>query len=298
MERRPAVSHKTLGYRAFNVFNTCFLLLLSILCVLPLIHVLAVSFSGKAAAAANMVDLWPVDFTVDAFKETMVNRNFLRSIQVSIVRTVIGTVLFLFFTTMTAYPLSKDSRAFKGRSVYMWFFVFTMLFSGGLVPNYILITELGLRNSIWALVLPGAVEVWSIIILLNFFRGIPKELEEAALIDGASEIVTMLKVFLPLSPPALATLSLFTMVSHWNSWFDGMIYMTDAGNYPLATLLQTIIVQLDFSKLNVDPKDIENISQRTVKAAQIFIGALPILLVYPFLQKYFVKGIVLGAVKE
>ncbi len=292
------MGYKSLGYRVFSIVNTCFLIFLSILCVLPLIHILAVSFSGKAAASANLVNLWPVDFTVDAFKETMVNKNFIRSIQVSTVRTILGTALFLFFTTLTAYPLSKDPKAFKGRSIYMWFFVFTMLFSGGLVPNYILITELGLRNSIWSLVLPGAVEVWSIIMLLNFFRGIPKELEEAALIDGASELVTMLKVYLPLSPPALATLSLFTMVGHWNSWFDGMIYLTDAKNYPLATLLQTIIVQLDFSKLNVDPKDIENISQRTVKAAQIFIGALPILLVYPFLQKYFVKGIVLGAVKE
>lgn len=292
------MGNKSLGYRIFSIFNTSFLILLSIICVLPLIHILAVSFSGKEAATANLVNLWPIDFTIDAFKETMVNKNFLSSIQVSAVRTVIGTVLFLFFTTLTAYPLSKDPRAFKGRSIYMWFFVFTMLFSGGLVPGYILITELGLRNTVWALVLPGAVEVWSIIMLLNFFRGIPKELEEAALIDGASEITTMLKVYLPLSPPALATLSLFTMVGHWNSWFDGMIYMTDAKNYPLATLLQTIIVQLDFSKLNVDPKDIENISQRTVKAAQTFIGALPILLVYPFLQKYFVKGIVLGAVKE
>ena len=262
-----------------------------------MVHMTAIAFSGKAPASANLVNFWPVDFTLDAFRETLLNSYFFNALTVSVIRTVLGTVFFLVFTTVTAYPLSKEPRTFKGRSVYIWFFVITMLFSGGLVPSYILILRLGLNNSIWALVLPGAVEVWSIIMLLNFYRSIPRELEEAALIDGASEIITMFKIYLPLSPPALATLSLFTMVGHWNSWFDGMIYNTDSKNYPLATLLQTIIVQQDYSKITLDPKDLANIAERTVKAAQIIIGAMPILLVYPFLQKYFVKGIVLGSVK-
>lgn len=285
-------------YQIFSVFNTIVLSTLSVLCILPLIHILAVSFSGKEVASANLVNLIPIDFTLDAYKETFLNDNFLRSIGISTYRTILGTLIFLILTALTAYPLSKNPSAFKGRSIYIWFFVFTMLFTGGLIPSYILIMNLGLKNSIWALILPGAVEVWSIIMLLNFFRGIPKELEEAALIDGAGEFVTMVKIYLPLSPPALATLALFTMVTHWNSWFDGMIYNTDAKHYPLATLLQTIIVQQDFSKISMNPEDLANISQRTVKSAQIFIGSLPILMVYPFLQKYFVKGIVLGAVKE
>lgn len=199
---------------------------------------------------------------------------------------------------ITAFPLSKEDISFKGRSLYTWFFVFTILFSGGLIPSYILIQKLGLMNTIWALILPGALSVWNVILMMNFFRGLPKELEEAAYLDGAGHIKTLILVYVPLSLPAIATLSLFTMVYQWNSWFDGMIYMSDIKNYPLASLLQTIIVQQDLSKINVDPSMLENISQRTVRAAQIFIGALPILMVYPFLQRFFVKGIVIGAVKE
>lgn len=286
------------GYRVFTIVNTIVLAVIGICCVLPLIHILAVSFSGKSAATANIVYLWPVDFTIDAFKDTLTNDNFSRSIFISFQRTALGLIVFLVIATLTAYPLSKDSRSFKGRSMYTWFFVFTMLFSGGLVPLYMLVMKLGLNNSIWALILPTAVEVWSIILLLNFFRGIPKELEEASLIDGASHLTTMVKIYLPLSLPALATLSLFTMVFHWNEWFHGMIFNTDANRYPLATLLQTIVVQQDFTKITMNPEDMEDITNRTVKAAQIFIGVIPILLVYPFLQRFFVKGIVLGAVKE
>lgn len=290
--------YKSTSYRIFVMFNTVFLTVLALICVLPMVHMLAVALSGRAAATANLVTLWPVDFTLDAFKETLKNENFLRALKIAVLRTSIGTGLFLVFTTMTAYPLSKESINFKGRSFYIWFFVVTMLFSGGLVPTYILVMKLGLNNSIWALVLPVAVEAWTIILLLNFFRNIPKEMEEAAYIDGASHFVTLFRIYLPLSLPALATLSLFTMVFHWNEWFMGLIYNTDANRYPLATLLQTIVVQQDFTKITMNPEEIEKITNRTVKAAQIFIGALPILLVYPFLQRYFVRGIVLGAVKE
>jgi putative aldouronate transport system permease protein len=167
-----------------------------------------------------------------------------------------------------------------------------------LVPGYILITDLHLINTIWALVLPSALSVYNMILLMNFFRTIPAELEEAALIDGAGLFRILFSIHLPVSMPALATITLFTLVGHWNSWFDGLIYMMDTKKYPLATFLQTVVVQQDFSKMSINPKDMENLSQRTVKAAQIFIGALPILIIYPFLQKYFVKGIVLGAVKE
>jgi putative aldouronate transport system permease protein len=262
-----------------------------------MIHILAVAFSGKAAATANLINLWPVNFTADAFVETLTNRNFSHALAISVGRTLLGLAFFLFFTILTAYPLSKSEQDFKGKNIYLWFFVFTMFFSGGLVPTYILMTRLKLINSIFALVLPGALNVWSAILLINFFKGIPKELEESATIDGAGRFMTLLKIFLPLSLPSLATLSLFTMVGHWNSWFDGMIYNTKMENYPLATLLQIIVVQQDFSKITADPHDLADISNRTVKAAQIFIGAVPILLVYPFLQKYFVSGIVVGAVK-
>ncbi|MCM3700866.1 carbohydrate ABC transporter permease [Paenibacillus macerans] len=290
--------HKTLSYRVFNVFNHVFLALLSLLCTIPLIHVLAVSFSGKAAASANKVGLWPVDFTLDAYEKTLGNENFIQAFIISVERVVLGTSLSMLVIFLAAYALSKDEKVFRGRNLYSWFFVFTMLFSGGMVPMYILMQKIHLMNTIWALIIPGLVNVWNMILLLNFFRGVPKELEEASLIDGAGHLTTLFRIFLPLSMPAIATLSLFTLVGQWNDWFSGLLYISDYKKYPLATFLQTILVQQDMSKMNVDPKLLENISQRTVKAAQIFIGAVPVLLIYPFLQKYFVKGIVLGAVKE
>ncbi|MFC7680399.1 carbohydrate ABC transporter permease [Paenibacillus sp. GCM10028914] len=290
--------YKTKGYRIFSIVNYTFLGILSLLCILPIIHILAVSFSSMAPASANLVSFWPIGFTTDAYVKTFGNTNFINSLLVSVKRTIIATVVGMVIMLITAFPLSKEDTIFKGRSIYTWFFVFTILFSGGLIPSYILVHKLGLMDTIWALVLPGALSVWNIILMMNFFRGLPKELEEAAYLDGAGHIKTLILVYVPLSLPAIATLSLFTMVYQWNSWFDGMIYMSDIKNYPLASLLQTIIVQQDLSKINVDPSMLENISQRTVRAAQIFIGALPILLVYPFLQRFFVKGIVLGAVKE
>lgn len=290
--------HKTVPYRIFNLFNTVFLLLLGLLCVLPLIHVLAVSFSAKAAADANLVNLWPVDFTMVAYEKTINNPVFLSSLWVAVKRTVIGTILTLGLACLAAYPMSKESTVFKGRNVYAWVFVFTMIFSGGLVPFYVVIQKLGLMNNFWVLILPAAVNVWLTILLLNFFRGVPKELEEAALIDGAGHFRTLISIYLPVSLPALATLGLFSMVFHWNSWFDGLLYLHDKADYPLATFLQTVIVQRDMSSMSINPKEMELLSQKTVNAAQIFLGALPVLVVYPFLQKFFVKGLVLGSVKE
>ncbi len=290
--------HKSTGYKVFSFCNHLFLITLSLLCILPLLHVLAVSFSGKSAATANIVNLWPVDFTLESYQKTIDNPAFIRALFYSLYRTILGTAIGMAVIVFAGYALSKRNAAFKSRNIYMWFFVFTMLFSGGLVPGYILITDLHLINTIWALVLPSALSVYNMILLMNFFRTIPAELEEAALIDGAGLFRILFSIHLPVSMPALATITLFTLVGHWNSWFDGLIYMMDTKKYPLATFLQTVVVQQDFSKMSINPKDMENLSQRTVKAAQIFIGALPILIIYPFLQKYFVKGIVLGAVKE
>ncbi|WP_199615202.1 carbohydrate ABC transporter permease [Paenibacillus alkalitolerans] len=290
--------HKTLSYRVFTVFNTCSLLALSLICIIPLLHVLAVSLSAKSAADANLVALWPVNFTLEAYNKTISNPIFLNSIWVSVKRTVLGTGLTLLLAFLAAYPLSKEESAFKGRTVYAWIFVFTMIFNGGLVPFYTVIRELGLVDNFWVLVLPGAVNVWLTILLLNFFRGVPKELEEAALIDGAGHLRTLFSIYLPVSLPAIATLALFSMVFHWNSWFDGLLYLSKPQDYPLATYLQTVIIAKDMSSMSINPQEMELLSQKTINAAQIFIGALPILLVYPFLQKFFVKGLVLGSVKE
>jgi len=290
------VYHKTLPYRVFQVFNYTFLAALSILCLLPLLHLLMVSLSSSAPANAGLVTFWPIGFTFEAYSKTFDNDNFLSALWISVQRTVLGTAMALFVNTIAAYALSKDTRVFRARNMYLWYFVVTMLFSGGLIPSYILILKLGLMNTMMALILPGLVGVYNIILMLNFFRAVPKELEEAAFIDGAGQFRTFFMIYLPVSLPAIATIALFIMVGHWNSYFDGMIYMKDAEKLPLASFMQTIIVQADMTK--IDPELLANLSQRTIKASQIFIGALPILLVYPFLQRYFVKGIVIGAVKE
>ncbi|WIV20691.1 carbohydrate ABC transporter permease [Paenibacillus polygoni] len=289
--------HKSKSYRVFNVVNTIFLIILSILCIVPLIHVLAVSFSSKAAADANIVSLIPIDFSLEAYKKTINNPAFLRSIMIAVARTVVGTLITLVITFLAAYPLSKENSAFRSRTVYSWIFVFSMVFNGGLVPFYEVIQSLHLMNTFWVLVLPSAVNTFLVILMLNFFRGIPKELEEASLMDGAGHFRTLFSVYLPISLPSIATISLFSMVFHWNSWFDGLLYINNAKDFPLATFLQTIIIQRDMSSMSMNPQEMELISQTTVKAAQIFIGAAPILIVYPFLQKYFVKGMTVGSVK-
>ena len=288
--RRTSVSRKV-----FVVCNTIFLVTVSLLCLLPLINLFALSLSGKAAANSGAVTFWPVDFTLMAYEKTFQNSNFIRSLFISFARTAIGTLFSMFVITTAGYALSKE---FKGRTPLMWFFVFTMLFGGGLIPSYLLNTTLGLKNNFLVYILPGAFSCYNLILIMNFFKSIPKALEEAALIDGANFFTVLWKIFLPLSKAGLATVALFIMVGTWNEWFTGILYMSDTKNYPLASFLQVIVVQGNQQDLALDPSSAAAMSERTIKAAQVFIGALPILLVYPFLQKYFVKGIVMGAVKE
>ncbi|MFB5662375.1 carbohydrate ABC transporter permease [Alteribacillus sp. HJP-4] len=291
--------YQTKSYKTFKVFNYIFLGLAALVCILPMIHLLAVSLSGSAAASAGAVSLLPVNFTTEAYMETLGNRNFLDALRNGILRVVLGTAVSMGLLLCAAYAISKNEQEFRGRNFYTWFFVFTMLFNGGLVPTYIVVTSLGLSNSIWALVLPVAINAFNLVLLMNFFRtSVPKSLDEAATIDGANHFNIFMRIYLPVSLPAIATISLFTMVFHWNSWFDGLIYMNDASRYPLSTFLQTIIVQQDYSSMDMDAATVRNLNQRTVESAQIFIAALPMLIVYPFLQKYFVKGIVLGSEKE
>lgn len=288
--KRMSVSRKV-----FLACNAVFLSLLALICVLPLVNLLAISLSGKAAANSGSVTFWPIDFTVMAYQKTFQNANFIRSILISVARTVIGTLVSLFVIVTAGYALSKD---FRGRTALMWFFVFTMLFSGGLIPSYIVNTSLGLKNNFWVYILPGAFNCYNMILIMNFFKSVPKVLEEAALIDGASFFTVLWRIFLPLSKAGIATVALFIMVGNWNEWFTGILYMSDTKNYPLASFLQVIVVQGNQQDLALDPTSAAAMSERTIKAAQVFIGALPILMVYPFLQKYFTKGIVMGAVKE
>jgi len=288
------------GRRAFDWANYVFLGGAALLCLLPLIHVLAVSFSASSAATAGFVKLWPVDFTLASYKYALNKPQFIDSFLVSLERVALGALINMTLTVLIAYPLSKERRQFRWRSVYAWFFVVTILFSGGLIPVFMVVKQLGLLDSIWALVLPGAVPVFNVILLLNFMRSQPKELYEAAFVDGAGHWSVLWRIAVPLAKPALATLLLFSCVGHWNSWFDGLIYMNKPEHFPLQTYLQSVVINRDPSLMTTteELKTLSQISDQTTKAAQIFLAALPILLLYPFLQKHFIQGITLGSVKE
>ncbi len=262
---------------------------------------LAISFSSSSAAAAGLVKLWPVDFSLSSYKYALTKPQFVASFIVSLERVGLGLIINMLCTILAAYPLSKDRKELFGRDIYAWFFFITMIFSGGLIPWYMTIKQLGLIDNLLAVILPGAVPVFNVIVLLNFFRQLPKEVSESAIVDGAGHFTILMKMYLPLSLPSLATLVLFTCVGHWNSWFDGMILMSSPKNYPLQTYLQSIIVTRDMTLFTTATKEqlqeLSQVSDRTLKASQIFIAAAPVLCLYPFLQKYFMKGIVLGSVK-
>lgn len=291
------VQSKTFGSRLFTVANYCLLALLAIISILPILHLLAVSFSDRAATAGGFVTFWPVGFTTISYQKVFTGSAFLTALLISLERTVLGTALMMLVTVLTAYPLSRPAHQFKGRAIFMWLLVVALLFSGGLIPLFLVVRDLKMLNTIWALIIPVALPIWNIILLMNFFRDIPEELEEAAILDGATHWQILWHIFLPLSLAPLATLSLFSAVFHWNAWFDGLIYMTRTEYYPLQTFLRTIIIELDMSKIMNDPSDFAQFSDRSLRAAAIFVTMLPILCVYPFLQRYFVVGIRLGAVK-
>ena len=274
-------------------------LLMVLLCLFPIVNILSESFSENTAVQAGEIWFWPVGFNLKSYAYVLRRAPFWRAMLISFQRVLLGGGMNLAICLLTAYPLSKDRARFKMRTVYVWFIFFTALFSGGLIPSYIIVKQLGLLNSIWALVLPSAVPVFNVLLMINFYRSIPAALEEAALIDGAGQWRILVKIFIPASLPAIATIVIFSMVAHWNSWFDGIIYMNTPTNYPVSSYLRILLFQSNIMQTGpaADSQALKEVSERTLKAAQMFIGILPILLVYPFMQKYFVKGIMLGSVK-
>ncbi len=282
----------------FKLVNYLVLGFLAALCVFPLLHVLALSLSTSTAAASGQVTLWPVGFTFSSYRFVTGTPAFGKSFLVSLQRVALAAPLNMLLTILVAYPLAREKKQFRARNFFAWFFLLTILFSGGLIPWYMVIRLTGLIDSIWALVLPAAVPVFNVILLLNFFRNVPRELEEAAYMDGAGHWTLLGRIYLPVSVPALATVTLFVIVGHWNSWFDGLILMNSPERYPLQSYLQTIIINPDPKMLTERDLDIlKLVNDRTKNAAQIFIATLPILAVYPFLQRYFTTGITLGSVK-
>ena len=265
----------------------------------PFLNVIAVSISDYSSYLENPTRILPGKINLGAFRYVFSSSLILSSYRNTIIITILGTLISVIVTILTAYPLSKKSL--KGKSIIMNLLIFSMMFSGGIIPDFYLIRSLGLLDTLWALILPSVISSYNIILMKNFFTSIPESLEEAARIDGASDIYILWKIIVPLSTPIIATISLFVCVGYWNSYFSAVLYIRDQRKWTLQLLLREIILSANTQLLNAGGNFAElssnNIPLQTVKYASLIVVILPILCVYPFLQKYFVKGIMMGAVK-
>lgn len=291
------VGKSTHSRKVFIAFNYFFCVLIAAVCILPMIHIFAISLSSNYAVNAGTVKFLPVGFTLAAYRHILKDSSFFRSMGISFLRVILGVVIGMSICVLAAYPLSKTTRQFRARPFYVWYFMITIMISGGLIPTYLVIAKLGLLDHIMALVLPGAVNVFNIILLQNYMKGLPDEIMESAFVDGAGHWTTLTRIILPLCKPVLATLLLFVSVGHWNEWFSGLIYMNKPSHYPLQSYLQTLVVDIDPSLVTNADDALLNLTQKSNKSAQIFLAMLPVLMIYPFVQKYFTKGIVMGSVK-
>lgn len=292
-----AKTYRSAAGTAFDVFNYVFLGVFAIAAILPFIYVISGSFATDAELTKRAVFLIPETFSVAAYNFIFSTNTIMKSIGVSMYVTVIGTVVNLFFTVTMAYPLAR--RSLMGRNTVLNLVVFSMLFGGGMIPTYLVIRELQLIDSYWALILPGAISAFNLIIVKNFFQELPPGLEEAAKIDGCTELGLLWRIVLPLSKPVLATFTLFYAVGHWNDFFAALLYINDPMKWPLQVLLRQIVLlsQAAAGDINaMDPNFVKPPDQ-SIKMAVIVVGTVPILLVYPFLQKHFAKGVLIGSIK-
>ena len=281
-----------------RVIITIFLILLSMLCVLPMIYELAVSLSTNDYVTAGKVTFWPVGFTLHSYEYVLSYSSFWRSMLISFERLGLTWGMSMVVTVLTAYPLAHSKERLYGRNVIAWFFFIPMIFNGGLIPTYMVINTLGLIGTIWALVLPSLVVTFHVLLVMNFIRSLPGELEEAAMIDGANPIQILLRVILPVLTPCLATITVYISLGTWNEWFNGIIYMNKPTQYPLMSYLRSTVLIQNASDLSPEQQQrLASIGNETFQAAQLFIATVPMLIIYPFLQKYFPQGLVLGSVK-
>lgn len=287
---------RTRGEFAFDGLNYVLLALSALITLFPFWYILAVSLSPLDQVMRGGLILWPEKFTLDSYITIFKNAHFTRALWVTIALTVVGTLTNLVMTVLMAYPLSK--KRLKGRRVLLFLVLFTMLFSGGMIPSFLVMKWLDLLNSFWSVIVPSAISAFNLIILKNFFQSIPEELEEAAKIDGCRNTGVLLRIVLPLSLPALATFTLFYAVGHWNQFFTSIMYVTDSKLWPIQVILRQMIIEgstEDFQAALANESI--QIMPTTIKMAAIIVATVPILFVYPFLQKHFAKGVLLGSVK-
>ncbi|WP_462409459.1 carbohydrate ABC transporter permease [Neobacillus sp. Marseille-QA0830] len=286
------------GGKIFDCLNYVILILFALCTVLPFIYIIAGSFATDAELRSRAFFIIPKTISMDAYEYIFSNGSLVRSLGVSVYVTVIGTLVNMFFTMTMAYPLSR--RDLRGRNKILGLVIFSMLFGGGMIPTYMVVKGLGLLDTYWALMIPGAISAFNLIIVKNFFQELPKELEDAARIDGCNELGVLWRIYLPLSKPILATFSLFYAVGHWNDFTAALLYINSPEKWPLQVILRQVVAlsqNVVAAGDRLDPNFVEPPAQ-TVKMATIAVGTVPILLVYPFLQKYFTKGVLLGSVKS
>lgn len=292
----------SLSDKAFDVFNTIFLLIILVLVVYPLIFVLSASISDPAAVSSGKMWLWPVDITFKGYERVFADNAIWRGYGNTIIYTAVGTAVHLFVLLPCAYALSRKELMFK--KGILWFILFTMLFNGGLIPTYLVVKSLGMLDTMWAIVIPNVVGAWSILVARAFFQqSIPDQLVEASKIDGASDFYIFIRVVLPLSLPIVAVMALFHAVNLWNQYFNALIYLSDRDKFPLQLILREILVvnqmQLNDPGAGVAESLVDQVKTAgLIKYAVIIVSSLPLLLVYPFIQKYFVQGVLIGSIKE
>ena len=282
------------GVWAFKVLNTILMLFILFITLYPFLYLVAQSFSSDAAVSAGRVKLIPVDFNIDTYKYILKDGKFFRYYANTILYSILATAISVVATALLAYPLSKPRL--KLNKYITPFVVFTMYFAGGTIPNYIVITQfLGLKDSVWAIVLPGAISTFNLLVMKSFFASLPEELEEAAAIDGMDTYQIFLKIIIPLSKPIIATMCLFYLVGMWNEWFGPMLYLDSKDKWPIALYVRQLVEGANNTEIGSSAE--ASSVQATIKSATMVLTSIPIILVYPFVQKYFVQGMTIGAVK-
>ncbi|GAA1737502.1 carbohydrate ABC transporter permease [Luedemannella helvata] len=283
------------SYRAFQVANAVILMGVVVVTLFPFVNIVARSFSGERYVRSGEVNLLPKGFNLTTYETVMSDPMFWTNYRNTVVYTVVATAIAMVLTTCYAYVLSK--KHIKGRGLLVGIAVFTMFFNGGLIPNYVLVSGLGLRNTIWAIVLPNAISVFNLLVMKAFFESLPEELEEAAAVDGLNTYGTLARIVLPLSKAVLATMILFYAVTYWNSWFSAFLYMDRSELFPVTVYLRNLIAGATSGTDQSASSDTSLQVAANIKAVTIVLTCLPIMLVYPFIQRYFVRGVMLGAVK-
>lgn len=293
------VEDVSVGRRVFVVFNFCILSLLAFICLYPLWYTFCLSTSDKAAANAGMVTIVPVRFTLVAFQEIIRDKAFFTSFWISIKRVTMGVSIDIVCIILFAYALSRSKKEFFARDIIMWINVFCMLFSAGTIPWYIFMKNYGMIDNIWGMVFAGGYSCYYTVLMMNFFKSFPRELEEAATVDGAGKWRQLWQIVVPCSIPSIATIMLFVGVWYWNEYFIGLVLSTSENSYPLQTYIRQIVVVIPMGQTLSQEEMIRlsKLSNKTLNAAKVFITIIPMLMVYPFIQKYFVTGIMIGAVK-